>query len=168
VPVVVVGIRISRNPRWAIAVAKPDSIQNRAASDDNHIAATVHVSFVENLQHPFEDMDVVLHGFAAGYHLRIANHLKTPAYFRRKRMQSLAQIRVGSCDMFIQPELNSGDPRFGRLKQIRKTVRIDTKHIIGKSQAMAEGDLEVNVSGDICGLDWSPFGFVVSWEIGNS
>jgi len=60
-------------------------------------------------------------------------------------MDSQAKIGVGSGNVLIKPELNSRGARFRRFEQIGKDVRIRTKQISGKSQAMSEGDVEIDI-----------------------
>ena len=126
---------------------KADRIQHRTATDDDDVTATIHVRFVKDLEHPFQNMYVILHGLATGHDLRIADDQKSLIVSASERMKSLAKIRVGIRDMFVKPELDAGGAGFGRFEQIRKDVRIGTKHIAGKSQAMRERDFEIDIHG---------------------
>ena len=93
-------------------------------------------------------MHIVFHRFTAWYRLRVTDNLETMRVSAGECMQALPQIRIGVRDMFVEPELNAGCAGFRRFDQIRKDVRIGTKYITGKSQAMPESDVEIDIHGN--------------------
>jgi hypothetical protein len=51
---------------------KPDGVQDRSTADDDDIAAAIEVRGVKDLQHPFENVNVILDDFAPRHDLNVS------------------------------------------------------------------------------------------------
>jgi hypothetical protein len=62
-------------------------------------------------------------------------------------MYALAEIRVGLGNLLIDPELDPGNPGFGRLQQVCENSRVAAKDVVGESQPVPERNCEVHIPG---------------------
>jgi hypothetical protein len=62
---------------------------------------------MKHLEHPLQDVDVVLDGFTARNNLSITHHLKLVGMAASNRMQALSKVRIGVRNVLIKPELRT-------------------------------------------------------------
>ena len=54
---------------------KADRIQDSSATNDDDITATIEIRVVEALEHPFDDVDIILNIFTTRYGLDVSDDL---------------------------------------------------------------------------------------------
>jgi hypothetical protein len=124
---------------------KPHGIQHCPAANDDHITSAIHVRFMKNSKHPLNNVDVIFYGLTAGNILWVSADLDAFRESASKSMEALFQVGIGIGHMFINPELNSGNPAFRCFKQIRKDPRVLPEHVIRKPKPVAKIDGKVHI-----------------------
>ena len=121
---------------------KTDRVQDRAAADDHDVAAPIQIRGVKDLQHPLQQLDVVLDLLAAGNDLNAASRLNPLAMPGEKLLDLGPQRRIGGIHVGIDPELDASRTGAGRLQHVRQDLLVGAKNVLRKAQPMDQRHVE--------------------------
>lgn len=122
-----------------------DGIEDGAAADDDDVAASVEVGRMNALEHPLDDVDVVLDGLAAGDCLDVARHGEAVGMAADEGANPRLEIGLGLGDVFVEPELDACRLISRRLEQVGQDLLVGAEDVLRKPQAVDEGNLEGDV-----------------------
>ncbi len=111
-------------------------VQYRPAADRDDVTASVQIRYVKDLQHPFQDVNVVLDFFATGDKLDVANASKAVGILIAEGLHIADQIGLFSVDFVVQPELHATSSIAGRHQDIGQNLSIFPEDISRKTQAV--------------------------------
>ena len=91
---------------------------------------------MKDLEHPLEDMDVVLGSFAPEDHLHVAGADDPLGMGRGERTGAWGEVGPGVDHELIEPELHPSRPSFGGLQHLGQDVLIGSKQVAREVQPM--------------------------------
>ncbi len=130
---------------------EPDGVEHRAAADDDDVAPPVEVGGVEDLEHPLEDVDVVLDDLAARDDLHVAGQLDPPGMGRGELAEPVAQVGPGAVDVLVEPELHPRRASLGGLQDAGEDVAVGAEDVVGEVEPVDERRPERDL-GAVCGI----------------
>ena len=124
---------------------EPDGVEHGPAADHDHVTAAVEVGRVNALEHPLEQVNIVLDRLPAGNHLNVAGHPDAVPVRPHEGPQSGLQFRMRFADMLINPELHARRLVAAGLEQIGEHLLVASEDVAGEADPMHAGDGEVDV-----------------------
>lgn len=122
-----------------------NGVQNCSAANHNHIAATIEIGFMKDFQHPLNDMNVILDGFAPWNNLEISVDLDAAQVAPGKQMNSMSQLRIRIQHTLINPELDSRNTTLRSFQQFDQHILIVAEDIASHAKSMSEADSKVHI-----------------------
>ncbi len=95
-----------------------DGVEHRPAADHHDVAPPVEPRGVEDLEHPLQDVDVVLDRLATGGDLDVARPLDPVGMSLGEVAEPPLQVGPGAGDVLVDPELDLGRPVARRLEDL--------------------------------------------------
>jgi hypothetical protein len=145
---------------------KTDCIQDRAAANDDHVAAAIEVCVINALEHSLDNVDVVLNVFAARDRLHVAWRMKPVGIVGAKVVDSLNQLwkRIGHA--LVDPELHARNLVSRRFDQVQQNVGVRTQNIVRESQSVDKRNRKWDVNNPRIGFVRHDFGApaVAKWQ----
>ena len=127
------------------AGGETDGIQYRATTNRHDVTSTVQVRDIEDLEDLLQQVDVVLDFLTTWYQLYLADSLYMVRARIRKSLHQREQFWLAVCHVLVQPELDPGRLVVGSLQQFSKHVAVSPEQVIGETQAVSKGNIEVDV-----------------------